>query len=308
MKKIILLLVLLLFGLCGCSKQSETVIDVNNDDKPVEVEPVNENNDSETVIVYSDGEWVSLDENIPFTLAITGDSVVVNGVKGLCQIAEDNEHQYIISFTKENSNVEEDMFMYFDLIDENTGVIWLPDDNDEFLYQVKIANNSTPSETEIISNDEKPAQKPENQNKPSENTPSQGSGTEKPSTQNCRDVEVLVKDAWDEQVLVRKGECTTVKIKDAWDEDPYCSAYEETVVYVCNGCGLTTSDYDTIRQHINFNHANGCDGFHNGPGEVYCSAWSPGAHHDAVYEQRCEPDEYSTVHHEAVYETLRVCD
>jgi|GEM_PF-5169709 len=306
MKKTVILLVLLFFSITGCNHEAEVVemdvvVDESPSSDPVDDVPVPEPENVKEVIGYSDGEWVSHDEDVPFTLTITGKKVTVNGFEAVCELSEDTKFQYIIFFPKEINDVDEDMFMYFDPIDENNGIIWLPDEAGEFTYQIIISNDKAAEGKEPVSNTG-------DSDKPSGGNDSLNDSSNGQSEKSCRDVQVLVQEAWDEQVLVKKGACTTVKVRDAWDEEPYCSAYGETTVYVCNGCGLTTTDYPTIRDHITWNHQNGCDGFHNGPGEIYCTAWSPGAHHDAVYEERCEPDVYEIVHHDAVYEWRTVCD
>ncbi|MBR0418034.1 MAG: hypothetical protein IJI66_02570 [Erysipelotrichaceae bacterium] len=121
------------------------------------------------------------------------------------------------------------------------------------------------------------------------------------------DESVLVKEAYDEQILVKKGECTEVKISNAWDEE----VWEDGAWYgsdtreakVCNGCGAVF--YGSISEHMSEHPDHG--GWHNeqiAQGDPYWHGNRTIIHHDAVYETRCEPDEYTTVHHEAEYKTI----
>ena len=124
---------------------------------------------------------------------------------------------------------------------------------------------------------------------------------------------VLVKEAYDEQVLVKKGECHSVLVKNAYDEEVWQDGAwygpDTLDAKVCNGCGAIF--YGSISEHMSENPDHG--GWHNesiAQGEPYWHGTKKAVHHDAVYETRCEPDEYETVHHEAVYrkETVWVDD
>ena len=124
--------------------------------------------------------------------------------------------------------------------------------------------------------------------------------------------QVLVKDAYDETVLVRKGECSLVLVKDAYDTEEivyldgafYGPDTQEG--YVCNGCGAVFFDA-SINDHIGSPEH---PGWHNEMIEISEPYWHNveyrTVHHEAVYETRCEPDEYETVHHDAVYRTETV--
>jgi len=164
------------------------------------------------------------------------------------------------------------------------------------------------------------------QEQPSQNTGAQahsaGGKTENPSGNPASSNEkkghyeqrqVLVREAYDEQVLVKKGECTSICVQEAYDTQEmvyldgayYGSDMQE--VYVCNNCGATFTD-GSIQTHID--NSDTCGGWHNdyvATGEPY---WHNvdyrTVHHDAVYETKCEPDEYKTVHHEAEYKIEQV--
>lgn len=125
--------------------------------------------------------------------------------------------------------------------------------------------------------------------------------------------QVLVKDAYDEQVLVKKGECTQVLVQDAYDTQELVyldGAYfngDPVEVAVCNDCGAIFYDSSVV-DHIT--NSPNCGGWHNEVIDTCEPYWHnveyKTVHHDAVYETRCEPDVYETVHHEAVYETQKV--
>lgn len=124
--------------------------------------------------------------------------------------------------------------------------------------------------------------------------------------------QVLVRDAYDEKVLVKKGECTQILVKDAYDTEEivyldgaYYGADKEEFE-VCNDCGARFRG--GISEHLA--NSETCGAWHNEWIEVGEPYWHNveyrTVHHDAVYETRCEPDEYETVHHEAIYRTEMV--
>ena len=156
-----------------------------------------------------------------------------------------------------------------------------------------------------------------NEDKDSENTSKPSDSRQESSSSSGKkghyeiipayDKTVLVREAYDEQVLVRKGECTEVKISDAWDEEVWESGAwygSDTVeAKVCNGCGAIF--YGSISEHMSENPEHG--GWHNeliAQGDPYWHGNKTMIHHDAVYETRCESDEYTTVHHDAEYKTV----
>lgn len=124
---------------------------------------------------------------------------------------------------------------------------------------------------------------------------------------------VLVKEAYDEQVVVKEGWTEQVLVKDAWTEEVNeCSAYgqDSREVYVCNGCGYTSSSSGDLENHISQNHDQGCGSYHNDieyTGEYYCVAYNTSyVNHPAEYKNVYHEPEYTTVHHEAEYRTEKV--
>jgi len=133
--------------------------------------------------------------------------------------------------------------------------------------------------------------------------------TEQKKSGHYEERQVLVREAWDEKILVRKGECRSILVKDAYDEE----VWEDGAWYgpdsieakVCNGCGEIF--YDSISEHMSEFPEHG--GWHNemiAQGEPYWHGSRTVIHHDAVYETVCEEDEYEIVHHDAEYETVSV--
>ena len=138
------------------------------------------------------------------------------------------------------------------------------------------------------------------------------SGDSKEKKGHYEERQVLVKDAYDETVLVRKGECSLVLVKDAYDTEEivyldgaYYGADKEEYE-VCNDCGARFKG--GISEHLA--NSETCGAWHNEWIEVGEPYWHNveyrTIHHDAVYETQCEPDEYTVIHHDAIYRTETV--
>ena len=149
--------------------------------------------------------------------------------------------------------------------------------------------------------------------KPAKNDSSQKS--EKPQTEKTGHYEErqeLVKEAYDEKVLVKKGECRDVLVAEAYDSEEmvyldgafYGPDTQEG--YVCNGCGAVFFDA-SINDHIGSPEH---PGWHNELIETSEPYWHnveyKTVHHDAVYRTECEEDEYEIIHHDAEYRTVKV--
>ena len=116
--------------------------------------------------------------------------------------------------------------------------------------------------------------------------------------------DVLVSEAWDEQVLVKDGYMEKVTVSEAWDEEvTYCAIFGSTMVEmeVCNTCGAQFQG--GINEHLS---QSGHSGWHNeyiAIDEPHCQSYdSYFIHHDAVYQDVWHDPEYRTVHHDAVYQ------
>lgn len=122
----------------------------------------------------------------------------------------------------------------------------------------------------------------------------------------------LIKEAYDEKVLVKKGACKEVLVSEAYDTEElvyldgafYGPDTQEG--YVCNGCGAVFFDA-SINDHIGSPEH---PGWHNELIETSEPYWHNveyrTVHHDAVYRTECEEDEYQIIHHDAEYRTVRV--
>lgn len=116
--------------------------------------------------------------------------------------------------------------------------------------------------------------------------------------------DVLVSEAWDEQVLVKDGYMEKVMVSEAWEEEvTYCAVFGSTMVEmeVCNTCGAQFQG--GINEHLS---QSGHSGWHNEYipiDEPYCQSYDAYfIHHDAVYQDVWHDPEYRTVHHDAVYQ------
>ena len=241
-----------------------------------------------------------------------------DGTKGTVRY-DSKTKRYVVTIKHETG----DSVVYLGDIDNNNCTIYYYE-NGEKDVKTLAANRDPDSVPENVI--DKPAeQKPETgtpnsgNNKPSANT-----GNNKPSGNSSgnssnnpkghyEEREVLVQEAYDEQALVKKGECTSVLVKEAYDSQEmvylegayYGSDMQE--VWVCNQCGAVYTDHGIV-DHIS--NSDTCGSYHNDYIPINDPYWHnveyKTVHHDAVYETQCEPDEYKTVHHDAVYETQMV--
>ena len=210
-------------------------------------------------------------------------------------------------------------------LDGDSATIWYPNEEGKYLDYLTLTRTEKPAEAEQENTTETPAQDntATQQPKPSgtsgSNTTGSGNTSGNPSGSGSsnkkghyEERQVCVQEAYDEQVLVKKGACTDVLVKDAYDTEEmvyldgafYGSDMQE--VYVCNGCGAVFYDA-SINDHIGSPEH---PGWHNDYVAINDPYWHNveyrTVHHDAVYETQCEPDIYETVHHDAVYETQKV--
>ena len=118
--------------------------------------------------------------------------------------------------------------------------------------------------------------------------------------------EVLVKEAYDEEVLVKKGACTDVLISEAYDTQEI--VYLDGAYY---GADYEMRAWCYVCEHWYDDHCQS-EGHACNNKEFYTSDpyWHnveyKTVHHDAVYNTICEDDEYKTIHHEAEYKTEKV--
>ena len=245
-----------------------------------------------------------------------------NGMKGPVNY-DAKLNRYAITLKDETG---ESVF-YIGEFEKNAGKVFYyeEDDGEELFLTLNRDPESVPDN--VI---DKPAeQKPETGTTNSgNNKPSASTGNAKPSGSDSannsgnssnnpkghyEERQVCVQEAYDEQVLVKKGECTNVLVKEAYDSQEmvyldgayYGSDMQE--VMVCNQCGEVFWNGGAAEHVAN---SDTCGSYHNDYLPINDPYWHnveyKTVHHDAVYETRCEPDEYKTVHHDAVYETQMV--
>ena len=168
----------------------------------------------------------------------------------------------------------------------------------------KAAENPDISKPAVSNTNTSAASKPENNGYGSESgtRPEQSSGNKG----HYEERQVCIQEAYDEQVLVKKGARSEVLVQAAYDTEEM--VYLDGAYY---GPDTEERAWCYICEHFYDDH---CEQqghpFNNKTVNLTDPYWHNveyrTVHHDAVYETRCEPDVYETVHHDAVYETQRV--
>lgn len=131
----------------------------------------------------------------------------------------------------------------------------------------------------------------------------------------------VVKEAWDEKVLVSAAWDETVVVKPAWTENKLVKeAWTETInhpaeyridkvrvgtQYICDDCGFTTTDQNVIADHgANNGHATWAKPIYKETQVLVKDAWTEKVNHPAQYQAVNHPAETKTVHHDAAYKTV----
>lgn len=131
----------------------------------------------------------------------------------------------------------------------------------------------------------------------------------------------VVKEAWDERVLVSAAWDETVVVKPAWTEDKLVKeAWTETInhpaeyridrvqngkKHVCDVCGYTTkSDSDAMKHSSGEGHNMSTYTDWIEKQVLVKEAWTEKVDHPAQYQTVNHPAETKTVHHDAVYKTV----
>ena len=328
---IILLVVLLLLGSSGYFAYTNGYLDQFIKKKKIEepVETVKEEGKKEEIKVdpvqeikrdYSNinGKWESEKRSNGQYLTFEIDyPKVINFNDEIGSIEEKSigtKYQYTVYLKDGDGKLK----LFIKDLDGDSATIWYPNDEGKYLDHLVLTRTEKPAEVEQDAKTETPAQDntATQQPKPngtSGNTSSNPSGSGSSNKKgHYEERQVCVQEAYDEQVLVKKGACTDVLVKDAYDTEEmvyldgafYGSDMQE--VYVCNGCGAVFYDA-SINDHIGSPEH---PGWHNDYVAINDPYWHNveyrTVHHDAVYETQCEPDIYETVHHDAIYETQKV--
>ena len=231
-----------------------------------------------------------------------------DGNEGQIGRAENSKYLYSLYLL----DGDESVMFYINELSDSTAKIWYQDKNGKYTNSLALTRTVEPEEAVIEKDSEQKPNTVSNTQKPSVSSNTATAVT--PDTnQNSssgkghwEERTVLVKDAYDEQVLVQKGACTDVLVQAAYDTEElvygdgaYYGPDQEMVAwcYICN--------------HITDSH---CDDQGHPFSNKYIDVSEPywhnvsyqTVHHDAVYETRCEPDVYKTVHHDAEYKTEKV--
>ena len=247
-----------------------------------------------------DGAFLEFDINYPEVNNF-------NGYKGTIKESDKKEYDYVISF--------EDEHLYIDDVKDDNAVLYYSNDGvsyeNHLILNKKVIDDVGDNTISTDPNDT--SNKPTNTTSASSNNQISNTQSSNNKKGHYEERQVLVKDAYDEQVLVKKGECTQVLVQDAYDTQEMVyldGAYfngDPVEVAVCNDCGAIFYDSSVV-DHIT--NSPNCGGWHNEVIDTCEPYWHnveyKTVHHDAVYETRCEPDVYETVHHEAVYETQKI--
>jgi len=260
-----------------------------------------------------DGKWLEFSINYPDA------TMLPDGAKWAIKKVDDNDKHYQYALYNEVSGA----IFYISDLDGDAALIWYCSTGNEYDSSLKLNRTERPEpETAVVDApaETNTASNTNGNNNSSNNKPSENTGNNKPPASNSgnsssssnpkghyEERQVCVQEAYDEQVLVKKGECTNVLVKEAYDSQEMVyleGAYygpDREVVLVCNQCGEIWTD-----EHMSETHRS----WHNESRDISEPYWHNveyrTIHHDAVYETQCEPDEYKTVHHDAVYETQMV--
>ena len=335
---IILLVVLLLLGGGGCfayfnnyldpiglpfkAKTEEETLKAEDPEpeevkkEKVKVEPVQEIKRDYTNI---NGKWESEKRNNGQYLTFEIDyPKVINFNDEIGSIEEKSigsKYQYTVYLKDGYGRLK----LFIKDLDGDSATIWYPNEEGKYLEYLVLTRTEKPAEVEQENTTEMPAQDntATQQPKPSATSGSNtvgsgntsgnssGSGTSGKSG-HYEERQVCVQEAYDEQVLVKKGACTDVLVKEAYDTEEMVyldGAYYGADQELKNWCYICEHLYDDHCGELN--HPSTTKLF-----DISEPYWHNveyrTVHHDAVYETQCEPDEYTTVHHDAIYETQRV--
>ena len=204
-------------------------------------------------------------------------------------------------------------------LDGDSATIWYLNEEGKYLEHLVLTRTEKPAEVEQENTTEMPAQDntATQQPKPSATSGSNtvgsgntsgnssGSGTSGKSG-HYEERQVCVQEAYDEQVLVKKGECSQVLVQDAYDTEEMVyldGAYYGTDQELINWCYICEHAYD---DHCHQEAHPSTTKLIDVSEPYWHNVEYRTIHHDAVYETQCEPDEYTAIHHDAIYRTETV--
>ena len=329
---IILLVVLLLLGSSGYFAYANGYLDQFIKKEKIEepVETVKEEGKKEEIEVdpiqeikrdYSNinGKWESEKRSNGQYLTFEIDyPKVINFNDEIGSIEEKSigsKYQYTVYLKDSDGKLK----LFIKDLDGDSATIWYPNEEGKYLDYLTLTRTEKPAEAEQENTTETPARDntATQQPKPSGTSGSNiagsgntsgnssGSGTSGKNG-HYEERQVCVQEAYDEQVLVKKGACTDVLVKEAYDSEEM--VYLDGAFY---GPDTEERAWCYICEHFYDDHCHQqAHPSNNKTVEISEPYWHNveyrTVHHDAVYETQCEPDVYETVHHDAVYETQKV--
>ena len=158
------------------------------------------------------------------------------------------------------------------------------------------STNSSSNKNNSSSSSSKPSSKPSNSgNNSSSSKPSNNSGSNSSSSKPAEH-----KHDWIAQYktvnVPEKGHNEQVLVKDAWDEQVPITEMQE--FSICNQCGADITGNTTAHMKNSYLNGGNCSGYHSEWREVVTGYTT--VHHDAVYETRYVVDSPATTKQELV--------
>ena len=236
-----------------------------------------------------------------------------NGIFGKLEALDNYKFNYRLTFIDENGTST----FYIGSLEGDSALVWYEDEDGNYTNSLILNRDPeiAPDNVIVSPTDHKPDSSQSTANsKPSSssgnssgnNTSNNPGSSNSGKTGHYEERQVCVEEAYDEKVLVKKGECTSVCVQEAYDTQEM--VYLDGAFY---GPDQELKNWCYICDHLYDDH---CHQEAHPSTTVLVDVSEPywhnieyrSVHHDAVYENRCEPDEYKTVHHDAVYETQMV--
>ena len=328
MKKNLIYVLLVLILLSGCSKKDIPETVTTNKDTSISTQIIkNELNEDISALI---GTWSYKNNGLEVTYTVSSDNSVKvnNGLEGKISLSDKKEYDYVADLSKTEDSKVTKVVAYLKLDSSNNLLVYNPNEKGEYsepLTFVKNTDSAVNENKETVANNtsnstsnnsakqntstekKETKQETKTESKPASNNSSTNTNTNS-STQKSGHYEertVLVREAYDEQVVTKEGWTEKVLVKEGWTESyDECTNYsqESWEVFVCDATG----DVFTSSKECAYT----CDGsWHNQMeyGEEACTAWSTRTiDHPAEYNEIYHEPEYTTVHHDAEYKTEKV--
>lgn len=288
------------------SEQEEKTADPVNETAPVLRPDYSQINGSWISETTEDGRFLEFEINFP-------DVINFNDEIAHIERSDNSKYLYMIIFGSED---EEQLKFYISDLNGDSAKVWYSDDGRHYSNSLvltrkngqseEVVDADTQSQSSTVAQSDSSGTSSSSSTKPNSDTASGNSSSGSEKKGHYEERRVCVQEAYDEQVLVKKGECTSVCVQEAYDTEEM--VYLDGAFYGpdtedirwCYVCDHAFDDHCQVEGHPStFKTVNITEPYwHNVEYRT--------VHHDAVYETQCEPDEYTTVHHDAVYETQMV--